>query len=222
MVLFFGVGMRLAAIDTSTPAGPFTTLPLLIEQHPSRAAPLLTLAVLLPLSVALLVPFVLVGYHVLFDGSVRALVAAKPGSMVQILIGLAFWAVLFAWPLKRIADLMVRGRSIEIDRHRVTVTELGLFSRSTWVEPTGAYAGLQHNVRASLSGVRHELILVHPEPERSVLVAIAPRFTEEQIGGLAKVFGVAEIPSRAAVSLDPWTVRPTITAVPPAMGQAHA
>lgn len=205
--------MRVAAVETSSPSGPFTTLPLLLEQRSSRASAILTLTVLLPVALALLFPFALLAKHLVQDAAVRNVVAEHPATALQLLIGLAFWGVLFAWPMKRLTDLLQWGRSIEISHDGITVAELGFLGVRTWVAPIESYAGITHNIRASLSGVRHELILAHPDPDRSVLLAVAPRFSQPEIDAATRLFSLAEI-SSLDLSRTTTGYRQTNTAAP--------
>jgi hypothetical protein len=45
-----------------------------------------------------------------------------------------------------------------------------------------------------LSGTRHELILVHPEREKSVLLSVAPRTSEGEVDRVATLLGHKVIP----------------------------
>ena len=49
-------------------------------------------------------------------------------------------------------------------------------------------------MRASLSGTRHELILVHPERDKCVLLSVAPRTTQAEVDRVATLLGHKEIP----------------------------
>jgi hypothetical protein len=49
-------------------------------------------------------------------------------------------------------------------------------------------------VRASLSGARHELILVHPVWEKSILLSVAPRTSQNEVERVADLLGHKEIP----------------------------
>lgn len=51
-----------------------------------------------------------------------------------------------------------------------------------------------HHVRTSLSGTRHELILVHPEQEKSILLCVAPRTSQSEVDCVAALIGHKPIP----------------------------
>jgi hypothetical protein len=153
------------------------------------------------LGVALLLPFALLAEHLADDPAARAALAGRPQAAVQLTLALAFCTALFGWPLVRLARALAHTRSIVIDGRSVTVTERGLFAARTWSEPLAGYRGLAHSVRASLSGLRHELILVHKDPALSVLLAVANRISQAEVDRAASVLGLAEIPSREAYRL---------------------
>ena len=73
---------------------------------------------------------------------------------------------------------------------------------AAWSEPLAQYAGVAHRVRASLSGLRHELILVHRKPSRSILLDVSQRIAAEDAARVANLLGLAEISSREAFNLD--------------------
>lgn len=193
--------MRGAGIPSVLPSSTLGSLPITLEQTSSRSSPILMIAVLGPLSLALLMPFLLVAQHLAQDPASRAVIAERPQAAIQLLIALAFCGALFGWPLVRLARALGRGRSIEIDRGTVAVTERSLGGARAWSEPLAKYTGVSHHVRASLSGLRQELTLVHPDPSRSVLLAISDRIPQEEIDRVASLLDVAEIPSPEAYSL---------------------
>ena len=188
--------MHAACVSTISPPDLPTHIPLSIEQRSSRSSSLIKLCLVAPAALVLLSPFILLAGHMTGNALVRAHLAEHPGALLQLLLGLAFWTVLFAWPLKRMVESLGRARTVEIGPGTVHVTELSLFGETAWQEPLAAYAGVAHHIRASLSGVRHELLLVHPDPDRTVLVALAPRLSQVEIDTLCRLLGRAEIPSR--------------------------
>jgi hypothetical protein len=188
--------MLIASVATIAPETPPATLPLTLQQTSARSSSTLMLALLVPMAMALLYPFILVAGHLAQNTGIRDALIEHPASILQIVLALAFWIVLLGWPLKRAADALASARIIFIDAETVHVTESTAFGSRSWTEPLKAYRGLVHHVRASLSGIRHELILVHPKRDRSVLVAIAPSFSQSEIDRVAHLLGCAEIPSR--------------------------
>ncbi len=54
--------------------------------------------------------------------------------------------------------------------------------------------GVVHHVRASLSGTRHELILVHPQREKSVLLSLADKMPQSEVDRVAALLGQKVVP----------------------------
>jgi hypothetical protein len=122
---------------------------------------------------------------------------------VQLAIGLLAVACIFGWPLVVLARRALGRRRITIGSGTVHSEAVGLISKSSWTEPLAGYAGVSHRVRTSLSGVRHEIVLVHARPSRSVILQSGPQIAPEALASAARLFAVAEIPSREAASFAP-------------------
>jgi hypothetical protein len=122
------------------------------------------IALLLPLGLALFLPFGLLVQHLAGDPAVRAAMAERPTAAIQLLLALALLGSLLWWPLLRFVKSLTHTRSIAIDRRTVTVTERGLLDSRTWCEPVVVYIGVAHRVRASLSGVRTSSFSCTPTP----------------------------------------------------------
>jgi hypothetical protein len=52
----------------------------------------------------------------------------------------------------------------------VTVREVGALRSRAWTAPLSEFAGVAHHIRSTLSGLRHELVLVHRVRGKSVLL----------------------------------------------------
>jgi hypothetical protein len=182
--------MRAAAFETIVPNGPITALPLSLEQTASRSSPLLLFALALPAAVAALTPFFLIAHHASQDAS---LLLDRQETSVFLAFALVMWALLFGWPIAGRAIRFGLRRQVEISGHRITVTDTGLFHTGSWSQPVSSYRGLAHHVRASLSGNRHELILIHPDPAHCVLLRTADRIGQSEIDDLARLLGCREI-----------------------------
>jgi hypothetical protein len=100
------------------------------------------------------------------------LALAQPLATLQIVAGLMLITALVLVPVRRLVARVGRGASVEIDRGIVRMAESGLFSSRTFDEPLDAYYGVAHRVRTTLSGLRHEIVLVHPDARRDVVIAL--------------------------------------------------
>ena len=67
----------------------------------------------------------------------------------------------------------------------------------TWHSPLSEFRGIAHRIAASLSGTRHELILLHGNGRRSVMVAAKDVLTPAEVARVAKLLGQREIPAVA-------------------------
>lgn len=99
------------------------------------------------------------------------LALAQPLATLQIVAGLMMLSALFLVPVRRLVADFGRG-IVEIDGNTVRVSEKGLFSARRFREPLDAYKGIAHRVRTTVSGIHHELVLVHPDARRDVVIAL--------------------------------------------------
>jgi hypothetical protein len=91
---------------------------------------------------------------------------------MQIVVGILMLSALLLVPARRMVAGIGRAGIVEIDGSMVQVTEKGFLSKRQFSEPLDAYRGIAHRVRTTVSGIRHELVLVHPDARRDVVVAL--------------------------------------------------
>jgi hypothetical protein len=167
-----------------------------IVQLPARRTTGLLLFSLLTVAALLLSPYFLIVTAALADQTVREVASARPLATAQILAGLAFWLILLGFPIYRLLDALTRSRSIEIAGGRVSVADRAFGKVSSWDAPLTEFLGVAPFLRATHSGVRHELILVHPERQRSLLIAMAPRLMQSDVNPVLAALGLSELPPR--------------------------
>lgn len=177
--------------------------PLVFEIAPEAGGRIVLFALLVPILAALLAPFWLVVAQLASDPTARAILSARPLIGVQLLIGLVVVVGTFGWPLAHFARRGLERRRITIDGETVHYEASGLFGRRSWSEPVAHYTGLTQRVRTSLSGARHVVVLVHRRPSRSVHLPLAPETSAEALLSVARLFVLAEIPSREPASVAP-------------------
>jgi hypothetical protein len=182
--------------DRVTPATALENLPIHLEQSTSHASVVLKALLMVPALVAVAVPLALLGAHAMAEPAAFTMLAEHPMEALQIGLGLTLWCALFVWPLRLVLARAGAARVIDITAGMVRVTERGPFRSSTWTEPLGAYRGVAHYVRTSLSGVRHEMILVHADPRRHVLLAAAPTMPQSLLTRTTSLLGLPEIAAR--------------------------
>jgi hypothetical protein len=185
--------MRQAVSSNVVPAPSFDSLPFKAEQTSSRTAAVLMLLLLVPVLCLVIVP---VGLVLVFaTGEVRDAIAQHPLAAAIMGAGLAIWVALFLVPAKRIIQRFGNRRRVTIARERVTVADESLFGSRLWSVPLADFRGVAHHVRATLSGVRHELILVHPMRERSVLLHSADAIAQSTIDRAAALLRLQQVPA---------------------------
>jgi hypothetical protein len=182
--------MRAAAFETILPNAPIAALPLTLSQTPSRSSPLLLLALALPAALAVLAPYSLIAAYATFDSS---LLMERGSATLHAGLALILWTLVFCWPILRRTHRMATRRDITIDDGMVKVHDAGLFGNNSWVQPLSAYRGIAHHVRSSLSGTRHELLLIHPDPSQSLLLRAADKIGQSEIDTLGNLLGCREI-----------------------------
>ena len=185
--------MRVAIFDRVDPPVP-VELPLRLIETCSRRSAMVLLILAIPAVFGLGIAVLMLILEAVVVPGPRAALAQHPVLALEILTGIAFGAYLIGLPLKRLVDRLAATRTILIDEATVTVTEMGHFRAQSWSAPRSAYSGITHHVRASLSGTRHELILVHPERDKSLLISLAPRMLQSEVDRVAALLGCKEIP----------------------------
>jgi hypothetical protein len=188
--------MRVAIFDRVEPPVP-SELPLRLTETCSRRSAMALLILTIPAVFAAMLASLMLILEALVIPGPRAILAQHPVLGLEILTGIAFWAYLLGLPLKRLVDRLAATRTILIDETTVTVTESGHFREQTWSVPRSDFAGIAHHVRASVSGTRHELILVHPEREKSLLLSLAPRMSQGDVDRVTALLACGEIPPSA-------------------------
>lgn len=188
--------MPFFAFDKVTPITGFAALPLRLEQSASRSHALARLSLLLPAGLAVSVPLALLGWHVAHEPNLIELLASRPVAAAQVAMGIALWMILFVLPALRAFHSLWSQRQVEIADGRVNVSEQGLFGSSTWSAPITSYRGIAHHVRSTLSGVRHEIVLVHPDAARCVTLQVAERVNEQTVQDITALLALPEVPAR--------------------------
>lgn len=204
--------MRPLTFETIIPTQPLSALPARLEQSSPRGMAMLSLLLLTIAGLATVTPFVAVTWHLIEAPEGRNLASEQPGSVLQLGFGLAMWTVLLGWPARRLTHQLASRRNVTLTTRDVIIEDHGLFGRRTWTAATASYIGVAHHVRASLSGVRHELVLLHDDPRHTLLLAIAPRFAQSEIDRVCHLLGTTEVPARLLYERSVPTTTKTIPA----------
>ncbi len=181
------------AFDQVEPKPDFEMLPVSVILTTSRAGSVIQLLMLAPMMVMLAVPLSLLGAFASPAVSPFEHLASHPLTALKIGAGLVIWVAMFVWPLRRIVTRMGASRSIAIDGNKVTVIDKSPFGSTTWSEPVSGYMGIAHRIRASLSGNLHELVMVHADPSKSILVTVADRMPQATIDKARTLLNLPEL-----------------------------
>jgi hypothetical protein len=185
-------------IEVIAPGQPFERLPATLVQRSSLGAFLAVVLLLIPAAIPTLVLLWLTAAFVSEPAEAFAVLKAKPLAGVQILLAMVIWTALFLVPLRRLLSGIGLQRTVTLDGERVSVAERGPFREQSWTLPLSAYRGVAHHIRATLSGTRHELVLVHPDARYSLLFYTADRMPS---GALETVTALLRLPAVPAGEL---------------------
>ncbi|MDX2156926.1 MAG: hypothetical protein SFW09_10495 [Hyphomicrobiaceae bacterium] len=182
--------------DRVTPSPGFSSLPLRLDQRSSRGSALSRLLLFLPAALALSVPLTIVAARAIAEPQTLALLAERPVASLQIALGVLLWLSLFVLPARLALVRLWASRQVEIAEGAVHVVDrVGLEPRA-WSAPIASYLGLAHHIRASLSGVTHEIVLVHPDARRDVTLMVADKVTQRTLDEAKALLGLPEVSPR--------------------------
>jgi hypothetical protein len=187
--------MRLSAIDRISLSTPADQLPLRLDLAGSRGGFVIALMLLTAAVAFLLTPFVLVGSLAAFEPAefMNADISWSGGLQLVLafLVALAFTA----FAIRRVNMAWTRSATVEIGHGVVAVVERRFAGVRRWALPVSDFLGIAHVVRTSLSGARHELVLVHANPRYNVMIGLAPSMPQQHVDRMAILLGLLEIPA---------------------------
>lgn len=173
-------------------AGP-EMLPFRSVQDAATAPSLMRLTLFSCLAVIGVVPQLGLAGFALTSPDIRLIILERPMVAVQLAVGMVFWLALFAWPLRSLFARLTWRRTVEISRHEVSVADTRSFGNTVWTAPLRSYKGVAHHIRSSMSGTRHELVLVHDDAKRSVLLMTAPVIADADIARMTRLLDLPQI-----------------------------
>lgn len=168
-------------------------LPLRSSQCAARTANALHFSLMSMLAGAIVLPQIAIAAYVILSPELRSVIANQPMIALQLAVALTFWIALFAWPLSALFARLTWRRTVEITPDNVAVVDDLAFGKSNWTAPLTSYKGVAHHIRSSLSGNRHELVLVHSEPRHSVLLLVADHLTDADVARMAALLRLPQV-----------------------------
>lgn len=146
--------------------------------------------------VGLLLPVGLIAVDAASNPQVLNSLSEHLGSAALLASGVFVGIALLTFPLRSgLARLSCSGR-VEMADGMVHVERRGLVGPERWSAPLAQFCGVTHHIRATLSGPRHEIILVHPEPSKDVLLHVAHHHPQDGADHFARLLGLPELPPR--------------------------
>ena len=188
--------MRHADYDSVFPQLSLDALPVTFVERSSQSTLVIKALLLGPMSVLVALPLVMIGMDVIAAPASAAIPTVSPLVAAQLAAALIVWTALFIVPLGKVLARLGRSRTVRIDRDSVQLTTRGHLGKRHEIVRLASYRGVAHRVRTTLSGARHEIVLVHADPQRSVLLAVADRIGDTQVAHMADALGLPQVAAR--------------------------
>jgi hypothetical protein len=187
--------MRLSAIDRISLSTPADQLPMRLDLAGSRGGFVISLLLLVSAAAFLLTPFVLVGSLAAFEPAAFMSADISWSGGLQLALAFITALALTAFAVRRVKMAWTRSATVEIGHGVVAVVERRFSGVRRWALPVSDFLGIAHTVRTSLSGARHELVLVHTNPRYNVMIGLAPSMPQQHVDRMAILLGLLEIPA---------------------------
>lgn len=148
----------------------------------------------------LLLPIALIVIDGVSNPQVMHTLADNPASTALLGVGIAIGLALLTVPLRSGLYRLGGAGTVRMADGLVAVERRGLLGTERWTAPLTSFCGVTHHIRATLSGPRHEIILVHPEPTKDLLLHLASRPPQEGAEHFAGLLGLAELQPKVLYS----------------------
>ncbi len=188
--------MRIATIKTISADRPLTDLPVTLIQRSSQWSMVADSIFLAVAGLAFALPaglFAAEAAAAPFE--TQTAIVAQPVPAALTLIGLSMLLVPVVFLIRRILTGFGGTRHVTLTDTNISVTDQSLGRPLTWTAPLTTFRGVTHHVRTNLSHTRHELILVHPNPKRSLLLSIADKVTDREVSKLSQRLAMPVLPA---------------------------
>lgn len=151
-------------------------------------------ALLVASMIVVMAPFSVVAAQAIGTPDMLDRLTGAPANAAVAFAGVALWIFMFGIPALRAFARMGRRQDIKIADGYVEVSEKTLIGKNNWTLPLSDFEGLSHHIRTSLSGARQELILVHPQLSKCLLLAMGDTITQNEAETLASKLGLPVLP----------------------------
>ncbi|MFT3730888.1 MAG: hypothetical protein QM780_05585 [Hyphomicrobium sp.] len=171
------------------------SLPITIRQTNSKLAKIPGLVLMTALAALIVLPQLGFAVYALTSADVRGALASHPMVAVELALALVFWVGLIIWPLRNILIALISDRLIDIRDGQIKVVDRTPFSAALWQSPLASFEGVALHTRTSLSGVRQEAVLVHPDKNRSVILMTADRISGQEFDRICQLLSLPVVPA---------------------------
>jgi hypothetical protein len=195
--------MAMARVDATAASDPIRSLPFILEQRASTTSLVIAGIFIVLAATVLLAPFGVLAAHAATAPASFLATIQQPAVAVQLGLALLVALVFVAVPLRLLVLRSRRPRRIVISQQSVSVTTGTHGTPPDWSEPLTAYQGVAHHIRTSLSGAQHEIVLVHEQASKSVVLHTADRIGQPQIDAVAALLNLPQVPARALYERTP-------------------
>jgi hypothetical protein len=185
--------MRIAAIDRIDVSTTTQGIPVEFQQHPAKLKAVALVALSTAAVATMLAPPTLIAIDLTTNPQAMTALAERPLSTVLLAVGVLVCLALLYFPLRAGVSRLGTRSSVRLEHGMITVDEFGLTGHRQWSLPFNQFCGVSHHIRATLSGPRHEIILVHPDRARDVLLQLGNRAPEPGADHFAKLLGLPEV-----------------------------
>lgn len=187
--------MALARTSVDTHTEPQLAFPIIIDRRSSATSVAVAASFIVLAALILLTPFSLLAAGAAHDPTSFLNAVQQPAVAVQLGLALIVALTFVSMPLRKLVNRSRLPARIVVTADAV-LASTGADGASIWCEPLAAYHGVAHHIRTSLSGTEHEIVLVHAEPSKSVVLKSADRIAQPQLDAVSVLLGVPQVPAR--------------------------
>lgn len=170
-------------------------LPITIRQRNSKLAKLPGLLLMTTLAALIVLPQLGFAIYALTSEGVRGSLVLHPVVAIELALALVFWVGLIVWPLRNILIALISDRLVDIRDGEVKVVDRTPFSTTLWQIPLASFEGVALHTRTSLSGIRQEAVLVHPNKNRGIILMAADRIGGQEFDSLCQALSLPVVPA---------------------------
>lgn len=185
--------MRIATIDRIDVSVTTQGIPVEFQQLPAKSKALGLIVLSAAAFAALLTPPSLIALDFMSNPRATTALIERPLSTSLLTVGMLVGLALLYFPLRAGISRLGNRCKVRLEHGMVTVDEVTLTGRQQWSLPFNQFCGVSHHIRATLSGPRHEIILVHPDRSKDVLLQLGSRPPELGADHYAKLLGLPEV-----------------------------